>query len=411
MQFFKRRTPLSARSAFIALSVLMFFFSAQVSLTIYIDSSYMKSTIEHTPSMMSMKLWNDPEHLVGGIYTLASLITLIALLYAPRILRRVGNYVWTRSLLLLHISLLLGLALFDSAWLIIPLFIVEAALTSVLYFNLDVFLERYSNDSQTGMIRGLFMVIGSVAWLLPPMLAGKLIDTSGFSIVYFTGALLMIPTVFIVMGFFNDFQDLAYDDAPLFLTKERSKAHPDINNILIANFFMHFFYAWMIIYTPLYLHDHLGYSYEDVGLMLTLALSAFVIFPYPAGVIADKWLGEKELLVGGFTLMAITSAILPLLGDMHASFALWALVLFIGRTGASTVETMAETYFFKKIDGHNAGLMGYFRRSRPMAFIAAPILASVLLEMGSVSISGLFTILAGIMIIAIYFPLRLVDTK
>jgi MFS family permease len=167
----------------------------------------------------------------------------------------------------------------------------------------------------------------------------------------------------------------------------------------------------MIIYTPLYLHNHLNYSYQDVGLMLTLALSAFVIFPYPMGIIADKWLGEKELLVLGFLLMSGTSAVLPILGGTHASFATWAIILFVGRVGASTVETMAEAYFFKKIDGHNAGLMGYFRRSRPLAFIAAPILASLLLEFNVVPISGLFGILSGIMILAIYFPLQLRDTK
>ncbi len=411
MTILKSRTPLSAKAAFIALSFLTFFFSAQVSLTIYIDSSFLMETIEQTPSMMDLKLWQDPERLVGTIYTFASLITLLALLYAPRILRKVGNYHWTLSILILHTLLLLGLALFDSAWLIIPLFIVEAAMISILYFNLDVFLERYSKDSETGTIRGLFLMIGSIAWLLPPLLAGKMIDASGFAIVYLTGAALMIPTIFIMMRYFSDFQDLTYDDAPLFLTKKEAKQHPDISRILVTNFFMHFFYAWMIIYTPMYLHNHLGYSFEDIGLMLTLALLSFVIFPYPAGRIADKWLGEKELLVAGFLLMALTSFLFPIFAESEYGFFVLAFVLFVGRAGAAVVETMAETYFFKKIDGHNAGLMGYFRRSRPLAFIAAPILASLLLQFEIVELSGLFGILGAIMIVAIYFPLRLVDTK
>lgn len=411
MEILKSRTPLSAKTAFIALSVLAFFFSAQVSLTIYIDSSFLKDTIEHTTSMTALQLWQDPEHLVGTVYTFASLITLLALLYAPRILRRVGNYQWTLTVLILHTLLLLGLALFDSAWLIIPLFIVEAAMISVLYFNIDVFLERYSKNSETGTIRGLFLMIGSIAWLLPPLLAGKLIDNSGFSIVYLCGAVLMLPTIFIMMRYFSDFQDLTYDDAPLLLTKDDSRKNPDISHILVTNFFIHFFYAWMIIYTPMYLHNHLGYSFEDIGLMLTLALSAFVIFPYPVGRIADKQLGEKELLVGGFLLMSVTSFLLPLFAESGGGFFALALVLFFGRTGASVVETMTETYFFKKIDGHNAGLMGYFRRSRPIAFIVAPVLASLLLEFGVVEIEGLFAILGALMIIAIYFPLQLTDTK
>ena len=411
MSLFKSTTPLSAKSAFIVLSVLAFFFSAQVSLTIYIDSSFLKDAIEHTPSMMQMKAWEDPESLVGTIYTLASLVTLFALLYAPQILRRVGNYRWTLSVIILYTILLFGLALFNSAWLIIPIFVVTAAMTSVLYFNMDVFLERYSKDSETGAIRGLFLMIGSIAWLLPPLLAGRIIDSVGFSVVYLVGAVLILPTIVIMMRYFSDFQDLTYDDAPLFMTRAQSKAHPDISNILMTNFFMHFFYAWMIIYTPLYLHNHVGFSYQQIGLMLTCALSAFVIFPYPAGRVADKYIGEKELLIVGFIFMAATSAILPHLAEAAVGFFVWVIVLFFGRMGASVVETMTESYFFKKIDGHNAGLIGYFRRSRPLAFIAAPILASLLLQFNVVAIDGLFTILAVIMLLAIYFPLSLVDTK
>jgi MFS family permease len=220
----------------------------------------------------------------------------------------------------------------------------------------------------------------------------------------------MVPTVFIMTRYFSDFQDLTYDDAPLFMTKEGGAKHPDIRRILTANFFLHFFYAWMIIYTPLYFHNHLGISYADFGLILTVALSAFIIFPYPAGWLADKVLGEKELLVTGFLLMAATSALIPTLANAKVGLLVWAILLFVGRVGASTVEAMSETYFFKQIDGKSVGLMGYFRRSRPLAFIAAPITASILLEFGVIDMGGLFYILAGIMVVAMYFPLQLKDT-
>ena len=170
MDIIKSSTPLSARRAFIILSVLMFFFSAQVSLTIYIDSSFIKEAIENSSFFNT---WQSGDNLVGAVYTFASLITLLALSIAPRILRRFGNYRWTLNILILHILLMLGLSLFDTALLIIPIFIVETAIISILYFNFDVFLERYSADKNTGTIRGLFLVIGSVAWLLPPFFAGR----------------------------------------------------------------------------------------------------------------------------------------------------------------------------------------------------------------------------------------------
>src|SRR3990172_8221085 len=191
MDFFKSHTPLSAKKAFIILSAIMFFFSAQVALTIYVDSSYVASAIAHTPSMASLPIWSNPsgtESMVGTLYAFAPLLTLLALIMAPRILRKHGNYRWTLGLLMLHVIFLLGLSLSKSAWLIIPFFVAETALISTLYFNFDVFLERYSNDAETGVIRGLFLVIGSVAWLLPPFFAGRIVDQYGFQLVYLVGA-------------------------------------------------------------------------------------------------------------------------------------------------------------------------------------------------------------------------------
>jgi MFS family permease len=389
----------------------MFFFSAQVSLTIYVDSSFLKDAIMHTPSLIEMGLWSDPEDMVGTVYTFASLITILALLYAPRILRRIGNYQWTLGLFMLQTFLLLSLALSSNGWFIVPLFIVESALVSILYFNFDIFLERYSSDEHTGVIRGLFLTIGSIAWLLPPMIAGNIIDNAGYSVVYLSAAIILLPVIFLLRCCMSDFKDLTYEDVPLLPSRDIIAANPNVWRGMACGFFLQFFYAWMIIYTPLLLHDHLGFTWSEIGFLLTLALTAFVIFPSPLGWLADKVMGEKELMILGFLLMGITSFIIPSLAATGASFVTWVVVLFIGRTGASTVEAMTETYFFKQIDGHDAGLIGYFRRMRPLAFIAAPLIASFLLQFAWFSIIDLFSILGIVMFFAIYFPLRIVDTK
>jgi hypothetical protein len=72
---------------------------------------------------------------------------------------------------------------------------------------------------------------------------------------------------------------------------------------------------------------------------------------------------------------------------------------------------MAEVYFFKQIDGHNASYIGSFRRTRPMAFIVAPLLATALLQFKAVDMGGLFILLGLIMLIALYFPIGLKDTR
>jgi MFS family permease len=349
--------------------------------------------------------------MIGTLYTFASLITLLGLVSAPKVLRRFGNYRWTLSILIIHMMLLLGLALSNSAWMIIPLFMVEAALTSILYFNFDIFLEHYSKDENTGVIRGVFMAISSIAWFLPPFLAGIIVDRYGFSLIYLMGAFLIIPMILLMMYYLSDFKDMQYSANPIALSTKKAKREPDINHILWVQFFLQFFYAWMIIYAPLYFHDVLNISFRDFGMILSIALTAFIIFPTPQGWLADKIMGEKEMLVIGFFLMGISSLAIPYLASFHLSLWWWAALLFIGRTGASTVETMAEVYFFKQVDGRDAAYIGVFRRARPMAFIIAPLLASILLEFEWISLGNLFFVLGLVMLIAMYFPIVLRDTK
>lgn len=409
--FWKRGTPLSAKHAFIILSILMFFFSAQVSLDMYVDSSYLKSTILTTPGFADTHAWMNPDNVIGALYTVASFITLLGLILAPRILRRFGNYKWTLSILIVHMLLLLGLAFSKTAWLVIPLFMVESALTSILYFNFDVFLEHYSKDENTGVIRGIFIAISSIAWFTPPFFAGIIVDHYGFSLIYLTGALLIIPTVIIMVLYMSGFKDMSYDARTIALSPSEEKRKPDVARILWVQFFLQFFYAWMIIYAPIYFHDVVGVSYQDFGMIMAIALTAFVIFPTPQGWLADKLLGEKEMLVIGFFLMGISCVAIPYLASFHLGLWWWAALLFVGRTGASTVETMAEVYFFKQIDGHNASYIGSFRRTRPLAFIVAPLLATALLQFEAIELGGLFVLLGFIMLIALYFPIGLKDTK
>jgi hypothetical protein len=97
--------------------------------------------------------------------------------------------------------------------------------------------------------------------------------------------------------------------------------------------------------------------------------------------------------------------------DTTTIFLIWTGVLFLGRTGAAIVEDMSEIFFFKQVDGRNAGYMGFYRRMRPLAYIVGPLTASILLRLELVTLGGLFVVLAAVMFAGLYLPLRLTDTK
>jgi MFS family permease len=135
-------------------------------------------------------------------------------------------------------------------------------------------------------------------------------------------------------------------------------------------------------------------------------LVPFVILELPLGKLADKKLGEKELMTGGFIWLAVSTAILSFVETPF--LILWAILLLLTRVGASTVEIMTETYFFKKIDEHDSDLLGFFRMVQPASYVIAPIIASIVLMF--VDFRWLFMVLGIICLYGIRWSLSLKDT-
>jgi len=52
------------------------------------------------------------------------------------------------------------------------------------------------------------------------------------------------------------------------------------------------FPGWL--FTPLYLATEIGLPWTDIGVIIAVGLFAYVLFEYPIGFIADKWIGEKK---------------------------------------------------------------------------------------------------------------------
>jgi MFS family permease len=135
-------------------------------------------------------------------------------------------------------------------------------------------------------------------------------------------------------------------------------------------------------------------------------LLPFILIEIPAGKIADRWIGEKELLLAGFIIMALSTMVIPFIGT--ASFILWTTILFVTRIGASLVEIMTESYFFKHVKGDDANIISFFRMTRPLAYIAGPIAAIIALQF--FPFQYIFLVLGIIMFLGLKYSLALKDT-
>jgi len=127
------------------------------------------------------------------------------------------------------------------------------------------------------------------------------------------------------------------------------------------------FYAVMIIYSPIYLAT-LGIPLTTyLSYILPIALIPLVLLPYEIGFLADSKHGEKNILIVGLLIMAVTTFLCVIVTSSNPL--VWAMLLLVSRIGTSLAETMSHTYFFKKIGPEDASLTALFMNIRGVAII------------------------------------------
>lgn len=381
------------RETFHTLYIISFLFAAHLAIASYINSTFLSTFA--------------PERLVGILYTIGSLLAIPVLAFLPRILTRFGNYTVVFIASFIELFILVLLATSTNFAIIAPVFILRLVMTMVIALNLDVFIESNSCDGETGGIRGMFLTSANFAWVLSPLIAGLMLTNGDFWKIYTISSILMVFVLFLLARNFRSFKDPVYDRVPFWKTLKQVWQNKDIYRIFMANLFLRFFYSWMVIYMPIYLYQYMGFDWTEIGLIFTIMLLPFIFLEIPLGKLADTKLGEKEFLVAGFILIAISSSALAFITS--TSVLVWAGALLITRIGASTIEIMSETYFFKQIDGNNTNIVSFFRNTRPIAYTIAPIIATGFLFIFDYRF--LFLALGIIMLFGIRYGLTLKDTK
>ncbi|MEK7097519.1 MAG: MFS transporter, partial [Patescibacteria group bacterium] len=180
----------------------------------------------------------------------------------------------------------------------------------------------------------------------------------------------------------------------------------NVLRIYYISFVLEFFYAIMIIYSPIYLKS-LGISWEQIGLIFTVMLIPFIILPYPAGFLADKRFGEKELLIASLFIMVLSTAAILFIDTSDVLH--WTIVLFSTRIGAALIQTLRDSYFYKRIDGHDVDLINFFRTSMPTAYILAAVFSFFILSF--YPINYVFMMLCALILSALWPAFRLADNK
>ncbi len=217
--------------------------------------------------------------------------------------------------------------------------------------------------------------------------------------------MVLVAAIFFFL--LHKFIDPKYKKVSLKKTLHFFMHNKHASKIYLINLLLKFFFSWMIIYTPIYLHQYLGLNWDKIGLIFTIMLLPFVFLSFPLGKLSDK-IGEKDILKLGFLITALFTLAIPLI--IEPKVWILALVLFGTRVGAASIEVMSESYFFKSVSEENADAISFFRNTTPVSYIIGPLFALPLLYFVP-SFGYLFFILAGVMLVGYLISSRLEDIK
>lgn len=346
----------------------------------------------------------------GLAISFGAIITLFAFPYMPKLLRKYG----TR-----HLAIYFGLAQFIILALLslgpvsFPAFFLVAlacATAPLISYQMDLLLEAtIAEETVTGRIRTLFLTAGNAALIFAPLALTLFLDsTEAYWRVFAVAAATLIPYVLLMA-----WKPLPHGSNPTIVSLVEAyqclMKNGDTRATIIAHGTLQFFYHLAPFYISLYLHTVLGIPWSILGWMFTVMLLPFVLLEYPAGWLADRKWGDKEIMLLGFVITGVSFASLAFVNQDTLILAILAIITAT-RVGSSLVEAMTEGHFFRRVSKDDDASVGVFRMTRPVAALIAPISGSILL-----SLSGYATLFLStgiiIAVVGVLATLKIKDFK
>jgi len=348
---------------------------------------------------------------IGAMYTIGSSLAVFGFLFISGVLRRVGNVRLTIWLAIIEIVAIVLVGCAFSAATTIVAFVLLLTINPLLYLSLDIFSESLigANESKTGSRRGLVLTLMSFASVLGSLSLAAIVGDNDASLykIYFVAAGVFVFFIALVVIHFKAFKDPEYNEVKVLSAIRTFWENHDLRLVFLAYFTLQIFFAWTVVYIPLYLATEIGFSWQIIGSVIAVGLMAYVIFEYPVGFIADKYIGEKEMMAVGFLILAVSSSWISFMAT--APVLSWMILMFVMRVGASLVEATSESYFFKHTQGSDANIISFFRLTGPLGMICGSLLGTVSLLY--LPFELIFVVLGCVMVPGIFFASRLNDTK
>ena len=343
---------------------------------------------------------------VSVFYFISYIIALIGILNMHKIIKRIGKATAMLFFLFLQVCSVTFLIFTEPSIIGVSLlmaFIISSYLSWVM---LDIIVEAYSEDKKSGRIRGIHLTIMNTGFLIGPLISTQILEKFGFNGLFFVSMLISMFTFIIALFNLRGISQRFGQNLTIRDLVKKIFTNCDVMKIYFVSLALEFFFALMVVYTSLYLLE-LGMSWSKIGIIFTVMLIPFVILGYPVGFLADKKFGEKEMIIIGLFIMVVSSGIIFFITS--TSIWVWSSVLFVTRIGATMVETLRDSYFYKKIDGRDVDIISFFRTTPSVAYILATSISAIVLIF--FPLKSIFLIISLSGILAIFAAARLIDNK
>jgi len=345
---------------------------------------------------------------ISFYFITANFITFFLVLTFPKLIKKYKDAAVFKALLVFYTLALFFFSTVNSAWQGLLAIILFTIFNNLLFIKLDLLLEKFTDNKSTGRIRTIYFTFYNLGFVLAPSLSGLLIDNFNYNFVYWIAALIIIPAL--ILFSVNEKcieKKIEYKQTGVLKEFKRLWKNKDLKGVFIVALVLQLFFSMVVVYVPIYLHQNLGIGWESLGPIFSIMLLPFILFEIPAGNLADKYFGEKEMLIIGLFILSLSLFLFYYISV--PTLWVWAIVLFLSRVGAALIEAMRESYFFKLIDAEDIDMINIFRVTNPLAYIIGPALGILILLL--FPLQYLFLFMAGIVILSLAFVFPMKDTK
>jgi MFS family permease len=353
---------------------IAFISSLALALTAYSNGSFLSAIVG--------------EQSVGIIFTISSILTLVGIEFLPQMVARFGNKYIGIALISIGMVSTGMLAISTNHIVELITFVLFTASITLLPFVYDVFLEHSTDKSHVGDVRGTFLMLTNFAWLCSPFFAGTIIEKFGFSTLFGIASIVLMCTLLLMFVYIKKFEDVAYERISLITSIHNLFQTKDIRNSIGLALLLQTFYGVMVVFMPVYLHTHIGFDFKTTGILFTIMLLPFILISVPAGKLADKKIGEKELMILGIIIASLATIATGIYTKNNVY--IWGILLLGTRIGAALMEAMIDTFFFKKIEEKDTAYVSLYRGMSPLGYLIGPLLGTVCVFLGSPAYAFIF---------------------